>query len=161
MPPSSSTSDPCWQLAQINVARARAPLTDPLMARFVAQLDEINQLAESAPGFVWRLQDEAGGPSSYVRFDDDERLIVNMSVWTDVEALHHYVYRSAHAAVYRDRGEWFEPLDVPFALWWIRAGHTPSVEEGRRRLDILRQHGPTTEAFTFKKRFEAVQAKGV
>ena len=123
------------------------------MARFVAQLDEINRLAEASPGFVWRLTAPGGGASSYLRLDDDDRLIVNMSMWISIEALHDYVYGSGHAAVYRDRREWFEPLGVPFALWWVRAGETPSVEEGRRRLDLLTRLGPSREAFTFKRGF--------
>jgi len=143
-----------WYLAEINIARARAPLTDPLMAGFVARLDEINQLAEKSPGFIWRLTGEGGSASSYLHLDHDERLIVNMSVWTSVEALHQYVYRSGHAAVYRARRDWFEPLGVPFALWWIKIGEIPSVDDGRRRLEMLARLGPTPDAFTFKQRFE-------
>jgi Domain of unknown function (DUF3291) len=45
--------------AQVNVARMRAPLDDPVMAGFVARLAEINALADQSPGFVWRLQTEA------------------------------------------------------------------------------------------------------
>lgn len=138
-------------LAQINIARARAPLDDPQMADFVAQLDAINMLAEQSPGFVWRLQAEDGSSSSYIHAFDDERLLVNMSVWESIETLHQYVYRSRHNQVFRDRKKWFEPHDGPYlALWWIPAGHIPTVEEGKERLEKLIQHGPTPKAFTFK-----------
>src|SRR5215204_6317759 len=108
-------------LAQINIARIRAPLTDPLMADFVAQLETVNRAAETSPGFVWRLKSADGGASSYVRFSDDDRVIVNMSVWTSIEVLQAYVYRTHdHASVFRDRLRWFEPLGgPPLALWWI------------------------------------------
>jgi hypothetical protein len=140
-------------LAQINVARLRAPLTDPLLAEFVAALDPINALAEASPGFVWRLKDDAGASSSYVKFSDDDLVIVNMSVWTSIDALFEYAYRSGHVEIFRRRREWFEPIDPPFALWWIPEGHTPTLDEGREKLAMLARQGPSPEAFTFKARF--------
>ncbi|HEX5215520.1 MAG TPA: DUF3291 domain-containing protein [Vicinamibacterales bacterium] len=142
-------------LAEINVARLRAPLTDPRLADFVAHLDAINALAEDSPGFVWRLKAEAGAPSSYIKFSDDELTIVNMSVWTSIDALFAYVYRSGHGEIYRNRRTWFEPLANPFVLWWIAEGDVPSIDEGRRRLEMLAHLGPTPDAFTFKTRFDA------
>ena len=54
---------------------------------------------------------------------------------------------------------WFEPLGgPPFALWWIPAGHIPSLDEGRRRLERLTHEGPTAEAFTFKRQFTPDEA---
>ena len=143
-----------WHLAEINVARLIAPLTDPRVARFIAQLDAINALAERSPGFVWRLTATDGDPSAYVTFTDDDRVIVNMSVWTSIDALHRYVYSSDHGAIYRDRRQWFEPFGAPpFALWWIPAGHVPTLDEGRSKLAQLTNQGPTAEAFTFRQRF--------
>ena len=148
---------PGWHLAEINVARMVAPLDDPRMARFVAQLDEINRVAEASDGFVWRLKDDAGGASSYIKFSDDDRMIVNLSVWRSIGALHRYIYRSEHAAVYRDRLQWFEPPAAsPFALWWIPAGAIPGLDEGRARLAQLHAEGPTPSAFTFKQPFAPV-----
>jgi len=149
-----------WHVAEINIARGRAVLTDPLMTDFVAQLEIVNRVADASGGFVWRLKADDGGASSYVRFSDDDRLIVNMSVWTSIEALQAYVYRAHdHADVFRDRRRWFEPLDVPqLALWWVPAGHIPSLEEGRHRLALLAREGPTPRAFTFKRRFTPEEA---
>jgi hypothetical protein len=149
-----------WHLAQINIARARAPLTDPLMADFVAQLDAVNAVAEASPGFVWRLKTDDGSPSSYVKFSDDDRIIVNMSVWESIETLEAYVYRAhEHADVFRNRRRWFEPIPGPqVALWWVPAGHIPSLEEGRERLRLLTKDGPTPAAFTFKRRFSLLSA---
>jgi hypothetical protein len=129
------------------------------MADFVAQLDAINVLAEQSPGFVWRLKAEDGSSSSYIHAFDDERLLVNMSVWESIETLQHYVYRSQHNQVFRDRKKWFETHHSPYlALWWIPAGHIPTVEEGKERLGKLIQHGPTPEAFTFKTAFPPATA---
>jgi hypothetical protein len=120
-----------WHLAEINVAIALAPLDDPIMAGFVEQLDAINRLAEEAPGFVRRLMAPGGAPSSYLRVSADPRVIVNLSVWTGIDPLFTYVYRTDHAAIYRARATWFEATQDPaLALWWIPAGHLPTVEEG-------------------------------
>ena len=112
-------------LAEINVARTLQPLDHPGMADFIAQLDAVNALADADPGFVWRLKSESGGASSYVKVGDDERLVVNLSVWRSIESLEAYVYRShGHAGVHRDRRRWFEPpMESPHAMWWDPRPH--------------------------------------
>jgi hypothetical protein len=138
-----------FHLAQVNIARARGETTDPVMAEFVARLSEINALADASPGFVWRLQTEDGDATA-VRPYEDARILINLSVWTDLSALRAYVYRSAHAGVMRRRREWFERFDrVYVALWWVPAGHHPSVAEAVSRLAHLEQHGPAAFAFSF------------
>jgi Domain of unknown function (DUF3291) len=140
-------------LAQINVARMLYPLDHPEMAGFVAQLDRINALADRAPGFVWRLQDDSGNATGLRPFDDP-MMIVNMSVWRSPEALFAFVYRSAHVEVMRARKAWFEqPAGAYMALWWLPAGAIPSVAEGKARLEHLQAHGPSAHAFTLKQRF--------
>ncbi len=140
-------------LAQINVARMRYQLDDPGMAGFVQRLDGVNALADAAPGFVWRLQDESGNATGLSPFPDP-MVIVNMSVWRSIEALFDFVYRSGHTEPLRLRKAWFEkPADAPMALWWLPAGELPTLAEGRARLEHLCRHGPTAGAFTFKQRF--------
>src|SRR5215510_14891023 len=142
---------PTHHLAQVNIARMVAPLDDPLMAEFVGRLDEINALADRSPGFVWRLQTESGN-ATYIRPYEDDRIIVNLSVWESVGHLKEYVYRSAHAEVMRKRGQWFEKFDGPYlALWWVESGHIPTVEEAKDRLDYLRTHGESEFAFSLKR----------
>jgi hypothetical protein len=144
---------PTHHLAQINIARMLAPLDDPVMAGFVSRLPEINALAEAAPGFVWRLQTPAGD-ATLLRVFDDSWIIINMSVWKSVDALYQYTYYSPHVEVYRKRTDWFSKLDShAFAMWWIPAVHIPTPEEGRRKLEALRTHGPTPLAFTFRQHF--------
>ena len=140
-------------LAQLNIARGVAPIDDPAMADFVANLDRINALGEASPGFVWRLKDETNSATSIHAFDDP-LMIVNMTVWTSIEAIREYAYRSAHVEIFRRRREWFTPLDGPsLVLWWVPAGHIPSLAEATHRLDQLATHGPTPSAFTLKATF--------
>ncbi len=141
-------------VAELNVARALAPIDAPLLDDFNAALDPVNALADRAPGFVWRLQTEDGNATS-IRAYEDERMIVNMSVWESIDALAAFVYRSDHVAVMRRRREWFERIRVYMVLWWVPVGHTPSVDEAIARLEHLRAHGPSPHAFTFKQRYVA------
>jgi hypothetical protein len=140
-------------LAQVNIARAHEPLDSPVMAGFVARIEELNALADRSPGFVWRFQDGTGA-ATYVRPYDDKHILFNMSVWQTIDHLREFAYRSAHAQVFRSRHDWFGPLGRPsVALWWIPIGHVPTVEEGMAKLAHLETHGPTQAAFTFKTTF--------
>lgn len=142
-----------YQLAQLNIGVIKGPMDSPVMADFAANLDRINALAESMPGFVWRLQTEAGDATS-IRPFENENMLVNMSVWRDIKALNDYVYRSAHVELMRRRKDWFERMDEAFlVLWWVPAGHRPTVAEAVVRLELLRAKGPTPEAFTFRHPF--------
>jgi hypothetical protein len=144
-----------YHLAQINIGRLIAPVDDPRIADFLAQLAPINALADTAPGFVWRLQSSYGNAMD-IAYNDDPAINVNMSVWESVETLREYVYQSNHVQVLRDRAKWFEKMDQPFAcLWWIPAGHIPTVAEGRERLEHYQQHGPTSFSFSFSKLYPA------
>lgn len=141
-------------LAQLNIAVAKELLTSPGMADFVNNLERINALAESAPGFIWRLQDEGGNATSLRPFDADT--LVNMSVWRDVQSLKAYVYASAHMDFVRRRQEWFERVrEAMVVLWWVPVGHQPTVQEAVLKLEQLRALGPTQDAFTFGKLFPA------
>jgi len=143
-----------FHLAQLNVARAKGPTDGPLMAEFMANLDRINALADNSPGFVWRLQTEDGAATSIRAFDDPD-LLLNLSVWEDFESFHHYVYKTDHVHYVRRRTEWFEPVEgLPVTvLWWVPAGSVPTVEASIERLHQLAEHGPTAEAFSFRRRF--------
>ena len=145
-------TQPAFHLAQVNIGRLRGPLDSPLLADFVSALAPINALADAAPGFVWRLQGDAGNATEF-RFFDDQSIIVNMSTWESLEALSDYVYRSAHTEVMRRRKEWFESMPLYLALWWVPSGHRPSIPEAEARVRSLEHHGPTPFAFTFRQPF--------
>ena len=136
--------------AQVNIARMVAPLDSPVMAGFVAKIDEFNLLADRSPGFVWRFQNDSGN-ATYLRPYDDDRIIFNLSVWETPDHLKAYVYRTGHADLVRQRQQWFEHSNVAvLALWWIPAGHIPTVDEAKARLAHLRQHGVSAHAFGFR-----------
>jgi hypothetical protein len=142
-----------YHIAQVNIARMKAPLDDAVMAGFVARLNEINALADSSPGFVWRLQTEAGN-ATYLRPYGDDRILFNFSIWESIEFLRDYVYKTAHAELLRKRRNWFEQFSGTFlALWWVPRGHIPGIDEAKKRLAHLEEHGPTQFAFTFKTTF--------
>jgi hypothetical protein len=144
-----------YHVAQINIARMLAPIDDPVMEEFVANLPPINALAEQSPGFVWRLQSDAGDATSIKVYDDD-MIIVNLTVWETPDALREFAYKSDHYGFLRERKRWFEKFDGPYyAMWWVLAGHTPTTDEARERLEYLREHGDSSYAFSFKKIFPA------
>jgi Domain of unknown function (DUF3291) len=142
-------------LAQMNIGRLLAPLESQQLAGFVAALEPVNARAERTPGFVWRLQTEDGDATAIRPFDDD-MIVINMSVWESVEALADFAYRSEHTPVMRQRAQWFERMaEAYLVLWWVPAGHRPTVEEGKQRLARLRRYGPSPEAFTLRSPFPA------
>lgn len=141
-------------IAQINIAAMRFPLDHAEMAPFVAQLDSVNALADGAPGFVWRLQDESGDATA-IKAYAEENILISMSVRTGIEALFEFSYRTAHAEVLRARKQWFSNMEAAsLALWWLPAGEIPTAGDGVARLEHLRQNGASAQAFTFKQRFE-------
>jgi hypothetical protein len=141
-----------YQLAQMNLAFLKAPLDSPALAGFVTELGRINALAESAPGFVWRLQDDAGDATALRPLGD--ATLINMSVWQDLDSLRCYVYESEHVEFLRRRRDWFvQSGETRLVMWWTRAGHIPGVAEALDRLALLKAQGPTQEAFTFAVQF--------
>lgn len=142
-----------YHLAQINIALAAAPLDSPRLADFVARLDEINLLAESSPGFVWRLISEDGDDSALRIFGNPD-MLVNLSVWRDLPDLRQYVYRSAHTELLKNRDAWFTPMQTSYqALWWLPVTELPTVEDAAARLKSVQSNGPSNDAFTFAQPF--------
>jgi heme-degrading monooxygenase HmoA len=133
-----------WHIAQINVAIFRVARDNPVNADFEAALDEVNALADVAPGFVWRMAGEGE--------NDDPNTTINMTVWESIEALAAFAYRNTtHRGVMRRRDEWFIEIADRLALWWIPAGSIPTLSEGRAKLERIGRLGPTQDAFDFKR----------
>ena len=143
-----------YQLAQVNIARPLRPFGTPEMQEFVDNLAPVNAVADGSPGFVWRLQ-TPDGDATALRIFGNSRLLINMSVWDSIESLRDFVQRSdAHRTVLKRRKEWFRPMaEAYMALWWVPAGHRPTIEEAEARLTHIREHGPTAIAFTFRDAF--------
>jgi len=132
-----------WRIAQINVAKFREPREHPVNADFEAALDEVNALAEAAPGFVWRMKGEGDS--------DDPTLTINITVWQSIDQLAAFAYRNlTHRAIMRRRKDWFVEMPAYLALWWIEAGRTPSLQEALAKLNLIGRHGPTADAFDFR-----------
>ncbi|MET9382998.1 DUF3291 domain-containing protein [Streptomyces sp. NPDC002928] len=144
-----------YELAQVNIARLKFPLDSPELTDFVDALDPVNAVAEAADGFVWRLQSDSGDATDIAVFGDDW-LIINMSVWRDTNALTAFIYQGQHRELLARRREWFERVEEAMAtLWWVPAGHRPTVAEAEDRLRHLRAHGATSYAFTLRTSFPA------
>src|SRR4051794_37614992 len=146
---------PQWELAQLNIGTPLAPLDSEQLAGFVAALDPVNAIADAAPGFRWRLQDDAGDATSFRAFGDDN-ILVNMSVWVSIDALGDFVFRSGHLEIMKQRRKWFIKLaEAITVLWCVPAGHIPTIPEAEERLNALRANGSTPYAFPFREPFPA------
>ncbi|MFE3248776.1 DUF3291 domain-containing protein [Streptomyces sp. NPDC059209] len=144
---------PAYELAQVNIARLRHPLDSVELKDFVDALDPVNAVADASDGFVWRLQSDTGNATDVPVFGD-EWLIMNLTVWRDVEALTAFMYRGRHRELLARRFEWFERVEESMtALWWVAAGVRPTARDAELRLLGLREHGPTAHAFTLRKTF--------
>ena len=140
-----------YQLAQLNIGRLAAPLDSAQLADFVTGLEPVNAQADAAPGFVWRLKDDGADNATSYAIYDDPMVIVNLSVWADHQSLWDFVYDDTHRSFLRRRREFFERMTEAYTvLWWVEAGHEPTVAEARERLEHLRAHGATEYAFGLK-----------
>jgi Domain of unknown function (DUF3291) len=145
-----------YHLAQINVGRFIHLRDDPVNADFMNALDGVNAIADASPGFIWRLVGDGDDATDIVPDENDPQLLVNMSVWRDVEALGAFVYRqSDHLTYMRRRREWFEKMEVFMALWWVPVGHIPAIAEGMAKIALLAANGPSADAFTFRQPYPA------
>ena len=149
-----------YHLAQINIATFRQPVDAPGNADFFDNIDRINKIADTSPGFVWRLEGD-GGDATDVRAFDDPQTLVNLSVWEGLAELGAFVYRSDHLEIMRRRAEWFDEMETWMVLWWIPAGEIPTIADARQRLDLLASQGPTPDAFTFRQAFPVPDAASV
>ncbi len=145
-----------YQLAEINIARMKGvDINDPIMKEFVENLDAVNQIAEKSEGFVWRLKDENNNATSLNPYDD-EQIIINVSVWKSMETLEEFMYRTFHAEFLKRRKDWFTSFGKAHtAMWWIPAGHLPTLEEAVGKLDLLQKNGASQDSFDFRNKFPA------
>ena len=143
-----------YQLAEINVARMiGVTIDDPIMKEFVDNLDRVNALAEDSPGFIWRLKDDANNAASFNPYNDVQ-VIINISVWEDIESLQGFTYKTFHTDFLKKRMEWFKKYGkAQFALWWVKKGEIPTIEDATERLKYLQTNGPSEKAFNFKESF--------
>lgn len=146
-----------YHLAQVNIAKGLAPLSDPIMQDFINNVDRINAIADNSKGFVWRFKDEDKDEALSVFKEED--LLVNISVWEDLESLFNYIYHSDHIEVFKRKKEWFNKVEMKhMAFWYVPFGTKPTLKDAKIRLDYLNSHGETPYAFTFKSKFSVVDS---
>jgi Domain of unknown function (DUF3291) len=143
-----------YQIAEINIARMNGVnINDPIMQEFVDNLDKVNALAESSEGFVWRLKDENNNATNLNPYNDDQ-IIINVSVWENIETLETFVYKTFHTGFLKRRKEWFQNFGKVYtAMWWIPAHEFPTVEEAVAKLDYLQKNGASEMVFDFRTKF--------
>lgn len=135
-------------LAEVNIGRLTGGPDDAHMADFFNNLARVNALAERMPGFVWRLKNESGDSAIGLTWPGDPTMAVNLTVWENPEALGKFVFQSIHRKVYARKPEFFEmPKEPTVAMWWVEAGHVPTIKEAKTRLDHLIANGPSEFAF--------------
>ena len=144
-----------FHLAQANITIGRYSFDHWRMRGFANRVDPINDLAQRAPGFVWR-------PTSERMMNDLLRLgrdpmseAFNLSVWESVEALWEFTFGGLHLEAVKLSDKWFDPATALDVMWWVPVGHQPTTEEGLAKLDLVKREGPTQSGFTFRKRFPA------
>ncbi|MEM9146113.1 MAG: DUF3291 domain-containing protein [Pseudomonadota bacterium] len=136
-------------LAQLNIGRLIADTDDPRVAGFMDNIERINAVGKRSPGFVWMLETpDCGAGNTGNMIDGNPRFISNLTVWEDVVALERFVWGTVHRQFYERRAEWFEALaEMHFVMWWIPAGHRPTLDEGLERLALRQAQGDTDDAF--------------
>ena len=139
------------QLAEINIARMKGVnINDPVMLEFVENLDKVNEIAEKSEGFIWRLKDEHNNATAFNPYQD-EQVIINISVWQDIQSLESFMYQTLHVDFLKRRKEWFQTFGkVYMAMWWIPAGQFPTIQEATEKLAWLQANGPSALVFDFK-----------
>lgn len=145
------------QLAQLNIASARFEKADPRMAGFTNRIEQVYALAENSDGFIWRLVDDedADGIVTLRLKNESDYTLINMSVWRDIESLHKFIYKTAHAKIMAGKDQWFTPMaHAHMVMWWIADDHKPDLEEGFHKLVHLRQYGCRPDAFDFRDCFD-------
>lgn len=146
-----------FHLAQVNIAKRLAPMDDPIMLDFVNNLDKINTIADDSDGFVWRLKDE--DKALGVEIFHDDTLLINMSVWENLEVLFTYTYNSGHIEVFKRKKEWFSKMKMMhMAFWYVPEGYEPTFQDAKDRLDYLNTHGDTPYVFSFKSKFSVADS---
>jgi hypothetical protein len=143
-----------YQLAEINIARMKGvAISDPIMKEFVDNLGKVNEIAEQSEGFVWRLKDEDNNATNLNPYND-EQVIVNVSVWDSIESLEHYMYKTFHSEFLKRRKEWFQSFgQVSTAMWWIKKGEIPDINQAMEKLDYLQKSGASEIVFNFKQKY--------
>ncbi|MEO1563373.1 MAG: DUF3291 domain-containing protein [Pseudomonadota bacterium] len=137
-------------IAQLNIGRLLAAPGHPMVQEFMDALDMVNGLGKRSSGFVWMMEGsgEPGTGNTENALDGDPQFVANLTVWEDVASLRHFAMNTLHKKFMMRRGQWFEKMERPhFVMWWVDAGHKPTLAEARDRLDHIEKNGDSDYAF--------------
>jgi hypothetical protein len=95
---------------------------------------------------VWRLQSDTGNATDIQVFDDP-LVIVNLTVWTSIDALKAFAFHGIHREFFRRRAEWFVEGSTRTAMWWLPTTELPTTDDAKRRLDFVDAFGASPYAF--------------
>ena len=145
------------QLAEYNFGTLRHGWDDPRSAAFVAGLDLVNGIAETSPGFVWRLTNadpgHEGAQPGDLLVEDRKRMegpgfASTLSIWESVADLVHFLGKTVHKQFYSRKTEWYDAIgNGNMVLWSVPVGHRPTETEGMARWRYHQTHGNTDHAF--------------
>jgi Domain of unknown function (DUF3291) len=97
------------------------------------------------------MMEGSGAPgtgNTEVKIAGDPQFVSNLTVWDSVETLEQFVWNTVHRSFYARRAEWFEVLgSMHFVMWWVPAGHRPTLDEALERLAHKERHGDSDHAF--------------
>lgn len=135
-------------IASFNQGRLIADWDDPAVAEFTEALDRVNALAERSPGYVWRMDDIEEQAEAAFPGQTDPRTAATLAVWETYEDLSHFVHQTLHGRFLARRLTWFEPAAGPsHVMWFVPAGHRPTIVEAAGRMMHLASEGASPDAF--------------
>lgn len=142
-------------LFQFNLAKMKAPFSDPIFDDFKSELDALHALAEADPGFVWRYQGEKDDDGYIKPYPCAPLIMGNMSAWTDYDSLFRYTFSGEHLALMKMKRKWFEKLPPHYNVLYygtredLNRSNAELLEDAKRHLAYLRVYGETPVAFGF------------
>ena len=155
-------------LAHLNVVRPLGPITADNAERryFFEQVQDIFDIAKTTDGLIWHNHGLRRSTGGYLELIDlvtietdgtDNPYVMTMAGWRDAKALHAFSHRMArHVEGMKTLRHWVDRSEGPtMVMWWHKRGERVELEQAWERLQALRQHGPTPEAFTLQQRYDA------
>ena len=157
-----------YMLVHLNVVRPKGAFSasHPNAVYFFSQLAAVFAKAMADPGLLWHNDGARTPEGGYSDMDgilglrtdrtEDNFHIMTMAGWQDAAALHRFTYRDPlHRDGMKTLRDWVDRSDgATMVLWWAPRGTRVALDEAWDRLQTLRAHGTTTEAFSLQDRFD-------
>lgn len=129
------------------------PHGDHRISGFEDSSDFVNAVADRSIGFVWRLKEEGCDlPENDTGrlFGRPEVALAMLSVWESFKGFSNFAHKTVHGQFVNRRADWFEHADAPsYGIWPVDEYHIPTLSEGKQKLLLLQQNGPSRSAYDF------------